>query len=277
MSKSHTPLNTPLGKHSEAVSKYTPTLLCGIPRAPSRELLGLHGEQLPFDGVDIWNAYELSWLDTRGKPAVAMGTFRVPCRSPNLIESKSLKLYLNSLNQSCFDRKTDVQKLIEGDLSAVAGAKVNVELKTLDQMAMEPVSTCEGDSLDHQWVETNCYCPEPAFLCCVENEEVTETLNTHLLRSLCPVTGQPDWGSVIVRYHGAKIDRVGLLKYVISYREHPEFHEQCVERLFVDIMARCQPEKLSVTARYLRRGGLDINPLRSNYLSEADNTRLVRQ
>lgn len=277
MNKRYIPEHTPLGQASINASVYSPSLLCAIPRVHSREELGLDPGALPFNGVDIWNAYELSWLDMRGKPEVAMARIEVPFDSHAIVESKSLKLYLNSLNLSRFASRDELLKILETDLSRVAGAAVCVEICSLEASTLQGVSNLPGESLDNLSIEVDQYMPHSQFLKVVGGGEVSEQLYSHLLRSSCPVTGQPDWGSVLIEYRGGPIDREGLLKYIISYRENNEFHEQCVERMFVDILTQCKPIELTVYARYLRRGGLDINPYRSNVSKPPENIRLVRQ
>lgn len=252
---------SPLGKSSAYCNRYDPALLFPVARAPKRAELGL-GATLPFVGEDLWNAYEMSWLDARGKPAVALGVFRVPADSPWLIESKSLKLYLNSFNGTVMADMAAVEARIAADLSAAAGAPVAVRLHRLDAMERQ-VTSLPAIGIDDLAVDITDYHPAPHLLGVADGPVVSETLCSHLLKSNCLVTGQPDWGSVYVRYTGAPIDRAGLLRYVVSFREHNEFHEQCVERIFVDILHRCRPGALAVWARYTRRGGLDINPFRS--------------
>lgn len=263
---------TPLGKHTDYPQEYAPELLCPIPRQPSREKLGI-GAALPFVGEDIWNAYELSWLNRQGKPVVAEATFRVPADSPAIIESKSLKLYLNSLNQSAYASMSQVENLLQGDLSRVAGSPVAVSVRP---SAIEPLQALPGVCLDTLDISVSDYQVNPAHLR-ASGAGVEEQLHSHLMRSLCPVTGQPDWASVLVEYRGPAIDREGLLRYLVSYRQHQAFHEQCVEQMFVEISEACQPEFLSVAARYLRRGGLDINPVRSSEPIPWVNLRLPRQ
>ncbi len=254
---------SPLGKAAAYRNTYAPDLLFPVPRAAKRAEIGV-GETLPFVGEDVWNAYELSWLNPKGKPVVAMGVFRVPAESPRLIESKSLKLYLNSFNGSVCETRDEVEARIRDDLSAAAGAPVAVDLHGLDEVP-RAVATLPGECIDDVDVTITDYQPAPQHLCVDATAgEVSETLYSHLLKSNCLVTGQPDWATIYVRYTGAPIDRAGLLRYVVSFREHNEFHEQCVERVFVDVMARCQPRELTVWARYTRRGGLDINPCRSD-------------
>jgi 7-cyano-7-deazaguanine reductase len=257
-----TPEHSPLGKTTRYADRYDPSLLFPIPRAQKRMEIGVM-EPLPFSGVDIWNAYELSWLDPRGKPQVALAEFRVPAHSPNIVESKSFKLYLNGFSQE----KTELPGLRETlarDLSAAAGAPVDVQLSA-PSARVHAIADLAGELIDDLPLAITDYGPpRAAYLSADHNAApAQETLLSHLLRSNCPVTGQPDWGSVQIAYRGAPIDREGLLRYLVSFRTHNEFHEQCVERIFVDLMARCAPTSLSVYARYTRRGGLDINPFRS--------------
>ncbi|MBS1131661.1 MAG: cyclohydrolase [Proteobacteria bacterium] len=269
---------SPLGKATEYQSHYAPELLYPIPRQLKRSELGITDANLPFVGEDLWNAYELSWLNPKGKPVVAVGTFRVPANSPNLIESKSFKLYLNSFNQSSFDNIAAVSATMSRDLSAAAGSPVVVALEPLSASPVASIGTPDGILLDELDITCDRYQPEPALLTTLPGENVEETLYSHLLKSNCLVTGQPDWAMVVIRYRGKPIDRAGLLRYIVSFRNHNEFHEQCVERIFSDIRAHCQPEVLAVHARYTRRGGLDINPFRSTGdYAPPDNTREIRQ
>lgn len=268
---------SPLGKTTDYVSRYTPALLSPIPRAESRAELGLSAE-LPFTGGDSWTAYEMSWLNAKGKPQVAVGRFEFPCHSPALIESKSFKLYLNSLNQTRFGSREELIDTLNRDLSAAAGAPISAALLTLAEAAQTglatPVAECIDDldiQVEHYQLDSDLLKADPL------GDPVEEALASDLLKSNCPVTGQPDWGSVLIRYRGRPIDREGLLKYIISFREHGDFHENCVERMFVDIMQRCAPERLTVSARYTRRGGLDINPYRSNCGEAMADLRLARQ
>ena len=257
--------HSPLGKSSEYIATYTPSLLFPIPRTGARAELGLvAGAALPFIGHDRWHAYELSWLDGRGRPHVATATLQVPATSPNLVESKSLKLYFNSLNAARFDDQATVRARIAADLSACAGAPVTVAFG-LPPMADSGVDDgADGGSLDAIEADFDEYGPPDAsHLSADDGMVVEEHLHSALLKSNCPVTGQPDWASVHLRYHGPRIERTGLLRYLVSYREHAEFHEQCVERIFLDVMRHCRPATLSVEARYTRRGGLDINPWRA--------------
>ncbi|WP_189441417.1 NADPH-dependent 7-cyano-7-deazaguanine reductase QueF [Rhodanobacter panaciterrae] len=272
-----TPEHSPLGKNTIYADRYDPTLLFAIPRADKRAEIGV-AEPLPFHGVDIWNAYELSWLDLRGKPVVALAEFRVPAASPNIIESKSFKLYLNGFAQERIADAATLTGTLMHDLSAAAGAVVSVQLSEANAAAL-PVTDLDGHLLDAQDIAIDHYGPPQAdFLQAdVGATPVAETVVSHLLRSNCPVTGQPDWGSVQIVYRGAPIDHAGLLRYLVSFRDHNEFHEQCVERIFVDLMQHCAPQQLSVYARYTRRGGLDINPFRSSTPATPGNPRTVRQ
>jgi 7-cyano-7-deazaguanine reductase len=268
----------PLGKQSVYPNEYDPGLLCSFPRQIKRDVIGVTGE-LPFSGYDIWNAYELSWLNRKGKPVVAMGEFHLPCSSPHLIESKSFKLYLNSFNQSRFATAEQVESRLVDDLSRAAGERVRMRLLESDQFVTEQIQILPGDCLDEQDLEIHQYALEPALLenAADPSSQVDEELHSHLLKSNCLVTDQPDWGSLLIRYRGGRIDRAALLRYIISFRQHREFHEQCVERVFVDLMRYCKPEQLTVYARYTRRGGLDINPFRSNFEARIPNLRLARQ
>lgn len=267
-----------LGKSVAGSSHYDPGLLFPIPRSQGRNAIGLSAV-LPFHGVDIWNAWELSWLDALGKPQVAVAEIRVPADSPNLIESKSLKLYLNSLNAMRYPDAHHVERLLRDDLGAAAGGAVEVRVMGLERVSEAAIHDAEGTCIDDLPIAVEHYGPpEPAFLCTNPGTRVSETLVSHLLKSNCPVTAQPDWASVVISYQGAAIDRAGLLRYIVSYRNHDEFHEQCVERMFRDLHARCAPDQLSVSARYTRRGGLDINPWRGNAAQLAvPNRRLLRQ
>lgn len=253
--------HAPLGRESAYPERYDATLLYTIPRAANRAPLGIEEGTLPFVGEDEWHAFEVSWLNARGKPVVAVARFRLPADSPNLIESKSWKLYLNGFNQTRFASREAVIETLERDLAAAAGAPVTVELFDVDDEVLMP-RRLPGDCLDALDIEVDRYTPGAEPLA-VGEEVVEETLHSHLLKSNCPVTGQPDWGSVLIRYRGPRIDREGLLRYLIGYRQHQDFHEHCVEHIFVDLMARCRPERLLVLARYVRRGGLDISPWRA--------------
>lgn len=253
------PEDSLLGREVAYPDHYDPSLLFPIPRRQARAEIGIADDALPFGGHDRWHAYELSWLDARGKPRVATATFTVPCDSPNLIESKSLKLFLNSLNATRFNSDAAVLECIRTDLSARAGADVEVVF------GLPPMATGHaGESLDDLDVEIDHYGPpRPQGLLIDPEAIVEETLVSALLKSNCPVTGQPDWADVTIAYRGPRLDRAGLLRYLVSFRDHAGFHEQCVEQIFVDLLARCAPQQLSVEARYTRRGGLDINPWRA--------------
>ena len=276
---SHDPsLLSPLGKATEYRADYAPELLFPIPRQIKRDELGIAGDALPFVGEDLWNAYELSWLTPGGKPAVALASFRFPADSPMLVESKSFKLYLNSFNQTVFSDKTAVLATLVADLSAAAGAPVSAEIALLSEQPAVVVGYPQGILLDDLDVACDRYQPAPELLGVRDGAEVEETLYSHLLKSNCLVTGQPDWAMVVIRYRGRPIDRAGLLRYIVSFRNHNEFHEQCVERIYCDIRRHCQPSALAVHARYTRRGGLDINPFRSSGGFPApDNQREARQ
>jgi len=269
---------SPLGKSSAYQTQYAPELLFPIPRQQKRDELHLTGT-MPFFGVDIWNAYELSWLNTRGKPQVAIASITAPAESPNIVESKSFKLYLNSFNQTRLESSDALLALLRQDLGAAFGAPVHITLSTPDAFQGIKIGELDGLLLDRLDVEIDQYTPTPSLLTAAHHEApVEETLVSHLLKSNCLVTGQPDWASVQIHYVGPQIDQAGLLKYLIGFREHNEFHEQCVERIFVDILRQCQPNKLAVYARYTRRGGLDINPWRSNFSTAPPrNLRTARQ
>ena len=280
----NTPEQSQLGKASAYVDQYDASLLFPIPRLGKRAEIGVTGTP-PFFGADLWTAFELSWLNPRGKPQVALAHITVPCESPNIIESKSFKLYLNSFNNTRFADASEVQARLRQDLSEAAwrGAaqpsSVGVKLLSPELFDREPVHELDGLNLDRLDIECQHYTPAPALLSAATGEApVTETLTSHLLKSNCLVTGQPDWGSVQIQYSGPQIDQAGLLAYLVSFRNHNEFHEQCVERIFMDLWTRCQPIKLSVYARYTRRGGLDINPFRTSHPQALPvNVRTARQ
>lgn len=278
-----TPDLSPLGKSSAYITQYDPSLLFPIARQGKRDELALPGT-LPFFGLDIWNAYELSWLNLRGKPQVALARISVSADSPNIIESKSFKLYLNSFNQTRLASSDELLQRLRTDLSNGFGAAVQIQLILPEQFQECQFGNMEGLLLDRLDIELDAndasYQPQPHLLRAdTEQAIVEEKLVSHLLKSNCLVTGQPDWGSVQVHYVGNPVDQEALLRYVIGFRQHNEFHEQCVERIFVDILRQCRPQKLSVYARYTRRGGLDINPWRSNFTSKQipSNLRLARQ
>ena len=263
-----------LGTQQAYPESYNPKLLHGVSRQEARNVLLKEGE-LPFAGVDIWTAYELSWLDTGGKPNCAIGVFYFPSESRAIVESKSFKYYLNSFNQTKFSDADQVSATFERDLSQCAGGAVRVELHGVDRLpAVEPMSWVCLDSCEMTEVV---YEPSPRVLTSDNSLQVTEVLYSHLLKSNCPVTGQPDWASIWFSYKGGKIDHASLLTYIVSYRSHQGFHENCVERIFLDILRACQPVELSVYARYTRRGGLDINPFRTNCGANPPNIRSARQ
>ncbi|KAE9537801.1 NADPH-dependent 7-cyano-7-deazaguanine reductase QueF [Ursidibacter arcticus] len=268
-----------LGQQTNYLSQYDATLLQGVPRKLNRQDLGIIEHQ-PFSiGCDLWTAYEISWLNMNGVPQVAIADIFVDFRSENLIESKSFKLYLNSFNQTKFSSFREVERVIQQDLQHCANGNVVVKLHPLSNYTSQPIVAFSGDCIDDQEIIIDDYNFDANLLIdCTENIWVEETLTSHLLKSNCLITQQPDWGSVQIHYVGQKINREKLLRYIVSFRQHNEFHEQCVERIFCDLMRFASPEKLTVYARYTRRGGLDINPYRSNFeLSPTENTRLARQ
>lgn len=267
-----------LGKQTAYETNYNPKLLQPVPRSLNRDDLNLP-DTLPFFGHDLWTGYEVSWLNAKGKPVVAIAEFVVPATSANLIESKSFKLYLNSFNQTRFNNWDDVQQAMVKDLSACAGESVEVTLLSVTQESPFQVTGLNGVNLDDLDIEIDNYDFNNQLLALdSEHVEVTETLNSHLLKSNCLITNQPDWASIVISYTGLKIDHESLLRYLVSFRMHNEFHEQCVERIFTDITALCKPTELTVYARYTRRGGLDINPFRtSNSQLTPPRMRMNRQ
>ena len=274
----NTPEQSQLGKASSYTDQYDASLLFPIPRAEKRAELGITGTP-PFFGADMWTLYELSWLNLRGKPQIALAHITVPCESPHIVESKSFKLYLNSFNNSRFADAREVRERIRADVSAAAGVGIGIKTIGPELFDREPVHEMDGLNLDRLDVECLHFTPAPELLFAEFDEPpVTETLTSNLLKSNCLVTGQPDWGSVQIAYSGPAINQEGLLQYLVSFRNHNEFHEQCVERIFMDVWTRCKPIKLSVYARYTRRGGLDINPFRCSYPSQLpQNVRTARQ
>jgi len=267
-----------LGQQTTYAEKYDRTLLQPVPRRLNRVQLNITATQ-PFTiGADIWTAYEISWLNPKGVPQVAIADVSIDFRSENLIESKSFKLYLNSFNQTAFADFADVQQTLQRDLQDCARGEVNVRLNSLADYTAQPIVALSGDCIDAQDIEVQDYAFNAAFLNhCTGEHLVEETLVSHLLKSNCLITQQPDWGSLQIHYVGKQINREQLLRYIISFRQHNEFHEQCVERIFCDLMQYAKPEKLTVYARYTRRGGLDINPYRSNFEPLPQNVRLARQ
>lgn len=291
-----TPEQSQLGKATAYPDQYAPQTLFPIARQPQRSELGMTaGTALPFTGADLWTGYELSWLNPRGKPQVALVQVAVPCETPCIVESKSFKLYLNSFSNSRFASADEVRQRIAEDVGAAVwqpvasvsqqasgGAPpstVGVRLVLPEQFSAQAMQELEGLSLDRLDVECSDYQPAPHWLRADTAESaVTETLTSHLLRSNCPVTQQPDWGDIQISYSGAPIDQEGLLRYIVSLRNHNGFHEHCVERIFMDILRHCRPSRLTVYARYTRRGGLDINPLRTNHPGPLPpNVRTARQ
>jgi 7-cyano-7-deazaguanine reductase len=276
--------HTPLGRPSTVVDQYDPGLLCPLPRAPKRSEIGIQG-QPPFTGADLWTAFELSWLNPRGKPQVAIAQFVIPAETPNLIESKSFKLYLNSFNQTVWPDAQAVRERLRADLSEALWrgsertGSVGVRLLLPAEWGSQRVHSFEGLSLDRLDIDCTHVQPAPQLLRADPTQPpVQEVLTSDLLKSNCLVTGQPDWGSIQIAYSGAPIDQEGLLRYLVSFRQHQAFHEQCVERIFMDIWTYCRPVRLSVYARYTRRGGLDINPWRTSHPQPLPaNERLARQ
>lgn len=270
-----------LGKETAYVDRYDASLLQAVPRSLNREPLGLTSDNLPFHGADIWTLYELSWLNSRGLPQVAIGEVSVPANSTNLIESKSFKLYLNSFNQTPFESWEIVQQTLIHDLSQCAQGNVSVKLFQLDKLNNETIGTFCGECIDDQPITIDSYNFDDTLLKNATSDEkvppVEEILVSHLLKSNCLITHQPDWGSVQISYRGPQINREALLRYLVSFRHHNEFHEQCVERIFNDIQRYCKPTTLTVYARYTRRGGLDINPYRTNGAFTPMTQRLARQ
>ncbi len=271
--------DNPLGQVTEYPQRYAPGVLHSLPRARARERSGIDTHSLPFGGFDLWRAYELSWLNSDGKPRVAIAELRFPCDSPWLIESKSLKLYCFSLNRERFANAETVRQRMQNDLGAAAGAEVDVQLFDLGAgRAQTALFTNEGaTSLDDLPVTIDTWQPDASLLQSDSGRFVEEALCSDLFRSLCPVTGQPDWGSVLVRYRGPAIDHASLLRYLVSYREHAGFHEDCVEAFFNDLHHRCRPESLLVAIHFLRRGGLEINPYRMTGIEAGPIGRGERQ
>ena len=267
-----------LGKPAPYIDQYDASLLFPIPRAEQRLKLGV-SDTPPFFGADMWTVYELSWLNLRGKPQVALAHITVPCESPCIVESKSFKLYLNSFTNTKFADARDVRERIRADISAATGAGIGIKTIGPELFDREPIHEMDGLNLDRLDVECMHYTPAPELLFAEFDETpVTETLTSNLLKSNCLVTGQPDWGSVQISYAGPQINQEGLLQYLVSFRNHNEFHEHCVERIFMDVWTRCKPIKLSVYARYTRRGGIDINPFRCSYPQALPaNVRMARQ
>lgn len=269
---------TLLGNSTGYIQNYSPDLLESLPRSRGRDEIRIKQDKLPFTGFDLWTGFELSWLNDKGKPIVAIAEFLIPASSVNLIESKSFKLYLNSYNQTKFSSPETVISTLEKDLSRTAGGVVQVTLYTGFNRYPALITDISDNCIDDLDITIDDYEFNPSHLIdSTSNKFVSETVTSNLLKSNCLVTNQPDWGSVIIRYQGNKINHESLLRYIISFRNHNEFHEQCVERIFTDINHYCHPEKLTVFARYTRRGGLDINPFRSNFEEKIPVSRLIRQ
>lgn len=273
--------NAPLGKNSPYISQYDPSLLFPIPRKIKRDEIGITDKTI-FYGYDIWNAYELSWLNSKGKPEVAIVTLDIDAHTTNIIESKSLKLYFNSFNQSKFANREMILNLLHKDLASALEGDVNISLYGLHDINNQPIQGFKSICIDQLDVECSKYLPDAALLKAYSDTIVEEKLYSDLLKSNCLVTSQPDWASIEIDYHGQAIDHASLLQYIVSFRNHNEFHEQCVERIFMDLLQQFKLERLTVYARYTRRGGLDINPIRSTHpiaLNDLKNlnTRQARQ
>jgi len=269
-----------LGKTTQYCSNYNATLLQAVPRSLNRDALNLTGSSLPFLGEDLWYGYELSWLNEKGKPLVAVAEFRFPCTSTNIVESKSFKLYLNSFNQSKFKSIEQVEKILQKDLSTTSGSQAQVKLFPVDKCPALNITHDTAICIDQLDIEIINYSLDAKLLednKNSNNEIVEESLVSHLLKSNCLITNQPDWASIYINYKGRKIDHEKLLRYLISFRQHNEFHEQCVERIFCDLQKYADLEQLTIFARYTRRGGLDINPYRSTFSKRAPNSRTLRQ
>jgi len=270
--------NLTLGKTTTYKSTYDASLLQGVPRSLNRDSLDIDKSELPFYGEDVWYGYEVSWLNPKGKPVVAIAEFRFPCTSDSIVESKSFKLYLNSFNQSKFDSHQSVKEHLEQDLSKIVNATITVSLFDVDNCPPLIINQGDHTCIDHLDISIEAYELAPEVLKTTQTETVSaKKLVSHLLKSNCLITNQPDWASVYIEYSGQQIDESALLQYLISFREHNEFHEQCVERIYTDIMKYCQPNELTVFARYTRRGGLDINPYRSSTDTKAPDCRNFRQ
>lgn len=267
---------SPLGKKSAYINEYDRGLLFPIPRKIKRDEISV-SEPPPFLGFDVWNAYEISWLNKKGKPQVAIGTIIISCLSENIIESKSFKLYLNSFNNTKITCIKELEEIIQNDIEYAAKGKVKVSIKTLDEFTHEKIGNLLGENIDNQDISFDKYEVNSNYLECVNMTPITEIFNSNLLKSNCLVTGQPDWGSIEITYTGPQINKEGLLRYLVSFRDHNEFHEQCVERIFMDIKKKCSPETLTVKAYYTRRGGLDINPIRSSSAIDYSRIRTARQ
>jgi len=268
-----------LGKATSYASQYTAELLQAVPRSLNRDDLAINENALPFNGEDVWYGYELSWLNMKGKPVVAVAEFRFPCTSQNIVESKSFKLYLNSFNQTRFKSFDEVQNTLVDDLSKLTQTPVKVSLYKAEKNSTMVIEEPQAKCIDELDIEIENYNFDPTLLKNAQSTSnlVSENLVSHLLKSNCLITNQPDWASVYISYKGKAINHENLLRYLISFRQHNEFHEQCVERIFCDIQHYCDVEELTIYARYTRRGGLDINPYRTTTLMSAPTIRTVRQ
>lgn len=267
-------MDTPLGKPTSYADGYDPTLLVPMARSQSRREQGLPAAP-DWAGVDLWRSYEFSWLNVEGLPRIAGLTLEVDAASPRMVESKSMKLYLNGFAQTRFESEDAVRQRLDVDLGAAFGAAVAARLEPLSALA-GAVPVLPGTCLDDLPVTTDVYQPDPSLLRCGARA-VAETVHTELFRSVCPVTGQPDWASVLIRYQGSAIDHQALLRYLISFRQHAAFHETTVERIYADIDERCGCERLLVAGYFLRRGGIDINPIRADRAGPWPLIRTARQ
>ncbi len=267
--------HAPLGKSSQYPEKYDPSLLFPIARQIGRDYLSIQPHPT-WVGEDIWRAFEVSWLNQKGKPQIAILTFTIPASSSHIIESKSFKLYLNSFNQEKMEW-AELHHRLETDLSHAAGAQISIQREEATTPLAPTTSspslpTLNAISIDNLDVECSVYEPTASLLKADSSRIVKETLISELLKSNCPVTSQPDWGTVVISYEGPAIDHAALLQYIVSFRGHNGFHEQCVEQIYCDILQRCKPHSLEVHARYTRRGGLDINPRRASPNFTPDST-----
>lgn len=266
-----------LGKKAAYATSYDPALIFSLPRATQRNQLGIPSNPLPFYGYDIWNDYETSWLNSKGKPIVGITTLYIPCDSPQIVESKSVKLYLTSLSSTPFSSKDEVEHIIAKDLSKATGASVQVLIQPLEALSVTTIGKAPGICIDTLDIEIDCYHRRPELLT-IDHDSTAEKLHSHLLKTNCPVTGQPDWATLVVEYEGPTINRSGLLRYIVSLRDEQAFNESCVERIFMDLLHHCRPNQLTVYARYTRRGGKEINPYRStDPQHHCMNIRLARQ
>lgn len=272
------PKQSELGQKAQYDSHYNPDKLFPIPRQLNRDKIDVT-QPLPFFGCDIWNHYEVSWLNESGKPIVAIAEITYGCESENIIESKSMKLYFNSFNNTKIKDIETLEKTIKNDIETRIHAPVDIKIILLKDFKEQKLfSGFDGICIDELDIECSVDQLNPAFLC-TEESIVTEKLCSDLLKSNCLVTNQPDWGSVQIEYTGKKINREGLLKYIVSFRNCNEFSETSVERIFMDVKKYCDPTSLTVYGRFTRRGGLDINVIRSTQKvsSEKINFRLCRQ